>query len=135
MQATHINDVNMRITLRRMSDEATARGDSPLAAILEVAIRTLDERIARHMQPDESMGGLRIRTELVTRNIRISDRRTTIKLEQDYWDALDRIAQRNSTTVDALCTIISNLHDGGNMTSAIRVYVLNAVETQEDEVH
>jgi predicted DNA-binding ribbon-helix-helix protein len=45
---------------------------------------------------------------LVSRHIRISDRRTNIRLTGHTWRLLREIAERKRITVDELCTEISS---------------------------
>ena len=43
---------------------------------------------------------------LVTRNVRIGGRRTSLRLEPALWDALDEVCQREGLTRHQLCTRI-----------------------------
>jgi predicted DNA-binding ribbon-helix-helix protein len=57
------------------------------------------------------------------RSVVISGHRTSVSLENAFWYALKEIATRNAQTVNQL---VSEIDDGrtGNLSSAIRVYVL-----------
>lgn len=122
-------DVNLRIALRRLADEALEKGDGPIGAILEVAIRTLDQRIATFISERDSGGTAPpISTALVSRNVRVAGRRTTIKLEDEFWCSLERIAAQAQSTVDDVIAAAEALYDGGNLTSAIRVFALRCAE-------
>jgi predicted DNA-binding ribbon-helix-helix protein len=120
-----VSAVNLRINLKRMASEAMERGDGPIAAILDVAVRTLDDRIAH----DEAAPGLAqtIQTDGIRRSVRIHGRRTTIKLEREFWDALDQISAHWHSTIDALCSDISSMCGDGNLSSAIRVFALRTI--------
>ena len=123
-------DVNLRIALRLLADKALEEGDGPIVAILEVAIRTLDQRIASFVsQPGEAGPDSTISTVLVSRNVRVAGRRTTIKLEEEYWHCLERIAEQKQSSVDGLITAAHAVYDGGNLTSAIRVFALRCAES------
>ncbi|MDA8230290.1 MAG: ribbon-helix-helix domain-containing protein [Magnetospirillum sp.] len=122
---TCIQDVTLRITLRRLADEAMARGDGPVASILEVAVRAVDARLSEAASDMDTPAAPRLRTTLVCRNVRLNDRRTSVKLEPDYWDALERLAERLGTTVDTLCSRVADMYDGGNFTSALRLFILH----------
>lgn len=121
-----IADLNMRIELKRLADKAFERGNGPLMAILEVAINTLDERLAA----PEAYGRDEIPRKrpvvLICRNIRIKGRRTSIKLETEFWHALDRMAQEAHCSIDDLCETARRRFEGSSLTSAIRVFVLNS---------
>lgn len=62
---------------------------------------------------------------LLNRNVTISGRRTSMKLEPDMWDALEEICQREDRSVHDVCTMISDRHMGNNLTAAIRGFILN----------
>ncbi len=61
--------------------------------------------------------------EMKKRSVVISGHRTSVSLENAFWYALKEIATRNEQTVNQL---VSEIDDGrtGNLSSAIRVYVL-----------
>ena len=117
-----IADLNMRISLKRIRDEALKRADAPIATILDVAIRTIDARVTDD-NDDLAIPGP-APTTLVTRNVRIDGRRTSVKLEPDFWENLEKIANGSHATIDTLCSHINRLCGGHNLTSAIRVFVL-----------
>jgi len=116
-------DLRARIAIKHMLDDALERDDTPLASILEVAIRTLDARIKAAPNLDQT-GAAPPFAALVGRNVRIGGRRMTLKLERAFWDMLQRIAESNDDSIDAICTAIGATCDDGNLASAIRVYVL-----------
>lgn len=120
-----VADINIRIELRRLADRAMEMDNGPLMAILEVAISSLDERIAdpsgylwRDHSPQRRAGGL------ICRNVRVDGRRTSVKLEAEFWRALDLLASETGCGVDELCQMARRRHPDGGLTSAIRVFVL-----------
>lgn len=63
---------------------------------------------------------------LITRNVYIHTRRTSLRLEIEMWDALQEVADRNNKTIHELCSIISaNRPANSSTTSAIRVYLIS----------
>jgi predicted DNA-binding ribbon-helix-helix protein len=58
------------------------------------------------------------------RNVRIDGRRTSMRLEAQFWEALTEIAQTLDMSVEALCARIAASEHRGNLSSAIRVFVL-----------
>jgi predicted DNA-binding ribbon-helix-helix protein len=66
---------------------------------------------------------------VVKRSIVIAGHRTSISLEDTFWKALKEIAkQRGETLSDIVAAIDDKRQDGksgGNLSSAIRVFVLN----------
>ena len=59
------------------------------------------------------------------RNVRIiSGRRTTVSLEDAFWDAMHEIAMAKGTTRPSLIKEINQTRSNANLSSAIRVFVL-----------
>lgn len=58
------------------------------------------------------------------RNVRIHGRRTSMRLEAPFWTALDEIARTLDMPVERLCERIAGGAHRGNVSSAIRVFVL-----------
>ena len=58
------------------------------------------------------------------RNVKVFGRRTSMRLEPAYWEALEEIARREDSTVEALIDTVAKAPHRGNLTSAIRLYVL-----------
>lgn len=58
------------------------------------------------------------------RNVRIAGRRTSMRLEQPYWEALAEIARREGADIDAVCSGIAEKRRGGGLSSAVRIEVM-----------
>lgn len=58
------------------------------------------------------------------RNVKVFGRRTSMRLERAFWEAMEEIAWRQNTTVDALFDRVAQSPHRGNLTSAIRLFVL-----------
>lgn len=59
------------------------------------------------------------------RNVRIGGRRTSIRLEPELWEALERICDARNQTIDAACTAAAQEKGPTqNATSAIRSYIV-----------
>jgi len=59
-----------------------------------------------------------------TRNVTIGGARSSIRLEDAFWDALDEILRREGLTLNGLVTRISDrLSARGNLSGAVRVYI------------
>jgi predicted DNA-binding ribbon-helix-helix protein len=121
-----IADLNLRIELKRLADKAFERDDGPLMAILEVAINTLDERLAAPESYGREETLRKKPVVLICRNIRIKGKRTSIKLETEFWHALDLMAEEAHCSIDDLCEAAKRRFEARNLTSAIRVFVLNS---------
>jgi predicted DNA-binding ribbon-helix-helix protein len=65
------------------------------------------------------------------RTVRIDGRRTGVSLEDAFWSALKEIAQAHGATVSQTITEIDKSRQGGNLSSAIRLFVLDRVRLQK----
>ena len=61
---------------------------------------------------------------LVNRNITIGGRRTSMRLEQAMWDALEEICRRQNKTPHELCTTVNETRVESSLTAAVRVYIM-----------
>lgn len=58
------------------------------------------------------------------RNVRVAGRRTSVRLEQGFWVALDEIARREKTSINAICDRAASRRNGLGLTAALRLYTL-----------
>jgi predicted DNA-binding ribbon-helix-helix protein len=63
-------------------------------------------------------------TNLDRRNVTIGDRRTSLCLEMEMWDALIEICRREGVTLHQLCTLVDERRNGASRTSAIRAFAV-----------
>ncbi|MES1991287.1 MAG: ribbon-helix-helix domain-containing protein [Pseudomonadota bacterium] len=62
----------------------------------------------------------------IKRSVSISGHRTSISLERPFWDALKEVACSLDVSVNELVRQIDETRDtDGNLSCAVRVYVLN----------
>jgi predicted DNA-binding ribbon-helix-helix protein len=61
---------------------------------------------------------------VVKRSVTIEGHKTSVTLEDEFWDALRVIAQRDKTTMVSLVHQINQARNQSNLSSAIRVFVL-----------
>ena len=59
------------------------------------------------------------------RSIVIGSHKTSISLEDKFWTCLRQIARERSTTASELIGMVDEMRNGGNLSSTIRVFVLN----------
>ena len=64
---------------------------------------------------------------LKKRSVDIAGHRTSVSVEAPFWDALRDIAEAKSQSVNQLIAAIDK-DRSGNLSSAIRVYVLRALQ-------
>jgi predicted DNA-binding ribbon-helix-helix protein len=64
------------------------------------------------------------------RSISIAGHRTSISLETEFWAALAAVAQNKNTSVAALVAEIDKSRGERNLSSAIRVWLLQSASHQ-----
>ena len=62
------------------------------------------------------------------RSITIAGHRTSITLEDEFWTALKDIAEARGTSLNKLIAEIDQSRGGANLSSAIRVHVLQHIK-------
>ncbi|MEO0729561.1 MAG: ribbon-helix-helix domain-containing protein [Pseudomonadota bacterium] len=66
------------------------------------------------------------------RSFRIAGHATSISLEDAFWDVLAKIAAERDCTLTALIAEIDAARDDTNLSSAVRVHVLNWALNQKN---
>ena len=69
--------------------------------------------------------GVRRKSTIVRRYVTISGRNSSVSLEDEFWDALKEIADIRGTTRAAIVSTIESEGRPGNLSSAIRLFVLD----------
>ena len=59
-----------------------------------------------------------------SRNIVVNGQRTSMRLEVEFWQALDVICERQGMTVNQICTQVGRRRGTASLTAAVRVYVI-----------
>jgi predicted DNA-binding ribbon-helix-helix protein len=72
-----------------------------------------------------------MKSPVVKRSIVIASRKTSVSLEDAFWKGLKEIAGRRDSTVSGLVDAI-NTQRQGNLSSAIRLFVLDHYRAQAD---
>jgi predicted DNA-binding ribbon-helix-helix protein len=62
---------------------------------------------------------------VVKRSVVIAGHKTSVCLEETFWKSLKEIAKRQDMTLSALLAAIDSKRHHGNLSSAIRLFVLN----------
>ena len=70
---------------------------------------------------------------LLKRSVRIAGHATSISLEEPFWLALRRSAQRQVRSINDLITMIDNSRIGG-LSGAVRLFVLAELECRAGEL-
>lgn len=66
------------------------------------------------------------------RSITLFAHRTSISLETEFWSALQDVARQREMSLQKLIEDIDEHRNGDNLSSAIRVYLLNAYRPRFD---
>lgn len=61
---------------------------------------------------------------LVSRNVTVSGRRTSIRLEPEMWDGLAEICRREGITAHQLATLVDRCRHRASLTAKLRVFIL-----------
>lgn len=65
-----------------------------------------------------------MKSPVVKRSIVIAGHKTSVSLEDQFWDALKEIAANRRSTLSEIVASIDSGRNQGNLSSAIRLYVL-----------
>jgi predicted DNA-binding ribbon-helix-helix protein len=71
------------------------------------------------------MRGRVVKTAVIKRSIFINGRKTSVSLENEFWDALREIAAQAKIALSTLVEQIDAERNNINLSSAIRVFVFN----------
>jgi predicted DNA-binding ribbon-helix-helix protein len=74
-----------------------------------------------------------MRSPVVKRSIIIAGHKTSVSLEDGFWQGLKAIAGGRDMTLSALVAAIDTGRQRGNLSSAIRLFVLDFYRTQFSE--
>jgi predicted DNA-binding ribbon-helix-helix protein len=72
-----------------------------------------------------------MKSRIIKRSVIVSGHKTSISLEEDFWSGLKEIAQANGASVAQTVTEIDTTRQHGNLSSAIRLFVLGHVRDQK----
>ncbi len=70
-----------------------------------------------------------MRTKLISKNVTINGRRTSLRLEQASWEAMNDICQCEELTLHELCSLIETRRQGASRTSAVRAFIVTYFRT------
>ena len=74
-----------------------------------------------------------MKSPVVKRSIVVVGHKTSVSLEDEFWKGLKEIAVRRGMTVTGLVAAIDSQRGAGNLSSAIRLYVLNHFRAHPDD--
>jgi predicted DNA-binding ribbon-helix-helix protein len=71
-----------------------------------------------------------MKSRVVKRSIVVKRHKTSVSLEDEFWSALKVIAGKRLTNLSDLVTAIDGQRQHGNLSSAIRLFVLDFYRSQ-----
>jgi len=67
--------------------------------------------------------------KLISKNVTVNGRRTSLRLEQASWDALRDICACEGLTTHELCSMVESRRHGASRTSAVRAFIVTYYHT------
>ncbi|MBM3488564.1 MAG: ribbon-helix-helix domain-containing protein [Alphaproteobacteria bacterium] len=64
-------------------------------------------------------------SRVISRNVRVSGHRTSVRLESEIWEAIEEICRRENLTIRALFFDVDGKRGEMGLTAALRVFVLD----------
>jgi len=63
-------------------------------------------------------------SRLQSRNVTVEGHRTSLRLEQDVWGALEEICVRENMNIHEMCSLVERRRKGSSRTAAVRAFIL-----------
>ena len=76
------------------------------------------------------MWGTIMKTTIIKRSIVIDGHKTSVSLEDAFWDGVKEIAHKRRMSLSALVGAINSQRQQGNLSSALRLFVLESYRNQ-----
>jgi predicted DNA-binding ribbon-helix-helix protein len=73
-----------------------------------------------------------MKTAVIKRSIVVDGHKTSVSLEDEFWDGLHEVADRENVSLSTLVGQIDHDRATCNLSSAIRVFVFNRLRTRKD---
>ncbi len=65
-----------------------------------------------------------MKQNLISKNVTINGRRTSLRLEEELWEALNDVCRCESLTIHELCSLIDSRRHGSSRTSSVRTFII-----------
>ena len=76
------------------------------------------------MNRQDKQAGQMLASPKLSHSVAVSGHKTSVSLEEPFWQALREIATARGLTVRALISLVDEKREQGNLSSALRVFVL-----------
>jgi predicted DNA-binding ribbon-helix-helix protein len=96
----------------------------PIGTLVEAVLRGEQELGARPTNRQDKQVGQTVASPIPKRSVVVSGHKTSISLEEPFWQALRELATARGLSVSALISSIARKREQGNLSSALRVAVL-----------
>ena len=110
--------------------KAARKGDPPKH---DQKLQEERQRIAEHLAP-ELRSWRAMKSLIAKRSVIIDGQKTSVSLEDAFWTDLKKIAHAQQMTLSALVAEIDGTREHGNLSSAIRLFVLRHVHYGERQM-
>ncbi len=77
---------------------------------------------------------MRVKSLVAKRSLVVAGHKTSVSLEEEFWKGLKEIASRRLMTVSALVGWVDDQRQQGNLSSALRLFVLEFYRSQVSDV-
>ena len=74
-----------------------------------------------------------MKSPVVKRSVVVAGHKTSVSLEDAFWECLKEIAGKRQTNLGALVAVIDSQRQHSNLSSAIRLFVLDFHRVQSSE--
>ena len=72
-----------------------------------------------------------MKSRIVKRSIVLDGHKTSVSLEDQFWSGLKEIARAQGATLSKVVAEIDSVRQQGNLSSAVRLFVLDQVRTPQ----
>jgi predicted DNA-binding ribbon-helix-helix protein len=76
-----------------------------------------------------------MKSAVIKRSVVVNGHKTSVSLENEFWDALRQVAKQSNVSVARLLVEIERSRTTINLSSAIRIFLLNHFRTQNSDRH
>jgi predicted DNA-binding ribbon-helix-helix protein len=74
-----------------------------------------------------------MKSAVIKRSVVVNGRKTSVSLENEFWDALRQVAKQSNVSVAMLLVEIERSRTTINLSSAIRIFLLNHFRTHNSD--
>jgi len=74
-----------------------------------------------------------MKSAVIKRSVVVNGHKTSVSLENEFWDALRQVAKQSNVSVARLLVEIERSRTTINLSSAIRIFLLNYFRTQNTD--